>query len=133
MGQSASDTLSFYNGPTQLATDMVVGQYYTVVTVAGLNFGTYGTLQSAPLGNGTANTVGAVYLCTSVPASGTATVSPLAIPLTNAVMTNSAFAPLAAYSTGTAGFDTAGHAQALYNQVVAITDALRALGIVRSA
>ena len=138
MGQSASDTILFYNGPVQQATDMVVGQYYTIVAPAGLTWSSYGTLQAAPLGTGVANGVGAVYLCTSAPTSGSGTVTPLAIPLTNAALTNSAFAPMTGVYSGLTsttpfGFDSLAHAQALVNQVAAIDGALKALGLIRSA
>jgi len=67
LGQSVTDTITFYQGGLQLANTMVANQYYTIASVGGVNFGSYGTLQTNQ-GIGVANTVGAVYL-----ASGPAT------------------------------------------------------------
>lgn len=222
VGQSPTDTITFFGNTMQLASKMVAGAYYTVGTVGGVNFGTYGTLQAAPNGNGVANTAGSVYLATgpatlvagstgasasfannaagigvmtlTVAATGgtafpivgqvvtsaglptgglivvailtgannavsstyllsgaTGTVGAAAITLSqaayvdplsiaqatslnpytpNPILVNPNTAPLAAYVTGTAGLDTAAHMQALYNQVVAITQALLAVGII---
>lgn len=68
LGTNANDGIFFYQGGSQLASCMVANQYYNVLAVGGVNFGSYGTLQAAPNGTGVANTVGAVYL-----ASGPAT------------------------------------------------------------
>jgi hypothetical protein len=68
LGLNASDPIFFYQGGSQLASCMVANQYYTIQAVGGVNFGTYGTLQAAPIGTGVANTIGATYL-----ASGPAT------------------------------------------------------------
>lgn len=64
VGNGIVDTVTFYNTSQQLANKMVANQYYTVTAVGGVNFGSYGTLQAVPFGNGVANTVGAVYLAT---------------------------------------------------------------------
>lgn len=68
VGLNANDPITFYLGGQQLASAMVANQYYTIQSVGGVTFGSYGTLQAAPIGTGVANTVGAVYL-----ASGPAT------------------------------------------------------------
>ena len=221
VGQSITDTITFYGEGQQLANLMVANQYYSIAAVGGVNYGTTGTLQAAPLGNGVANTVGAVYLATgpatlvagstgasasfannaagigvmtlTVAATGGLTfpivgqvvagaglplgglivvagitgannavsstyllsgatgtiageaitlsqaayVDPLPIPqassatpyLPNPIMVNPNFAPLIAYAAGTAAYATAAQAQALYQQVQAITAALLAVGI----
>jgi hypothetical protein len=61
--------------------------------------------------------------------SQAAYVTPAPLAQTSPILSNPAFGPLAAYSGGTAGLDTAAHMQALYNQVVAITNALTAIGM----
>jgi hypothetical protein len=68
LGANANDPITFFLGGNQVASVMVANQYYTIASVGGVNFGSYGTLQAAPIGTGVANTVGAVYL-----ASGPAT------------------------------------------------------------
>ena len=68
VGTNLTDTAIFWGTGNSLATKMVANNYYAINQLGGVNFGSYGTLQAAPLGNGVANTVGAVYL-----ASGPAT------------------------------------------------------------
>ena len=68
LGANANDPITFFLGGNQLASVMVANQYYTIASVGGVNYGSYGTLQASPVGTGVANTVGAVYL-----ASGPAT------------------------------------------------------------
>jgi len=130
LGQSNTDTITFFQGGSQLCTAMVVNQYYTVLAVNGLNFGTYGTLQTNQ-GTGVANTVGAVYLCTSVPASGTALVAPLPLAQNSSILTNTAFVPLATQTatSGGYGFPSAATFNAFQAQVIALNAALLALGL----
>jgi len=108
----------------------------TVVTGAGLPAT---GLQIVQLLSGVAGAVSSTYLMSA--ATGTvaaeavtmyqaALVNPLPLAQTSVISQNPAFAPLAAYATGTAGYDTAAHAQALYNQVQAITAVLLAAGLI---
>jgi hypothetical protein len=216
LGLNVNDGITFYGGGSQLASAMIANQYYQIQAVGGVNFGSYGTLQTIingiPLAVTTANTVGAIYLASgpatlvagptgasasfannaagigvmtitvaptggtsvvigtvvtgsSLPATGlqivsllsgtmgavsstyllsaatgtvaaeavtmyqAALVNPLPLNQNNVIAQNPAFAPLAAYSGGTAGFDTAAHAQAFYNQVVALNALCLALGL----
>ncbi len=126
----ASDQLNFFNGAALAAANMVVGQYYTVVTNGNATWASYGTLQTT-IGNGLSQTPGAVYLCTSVPpTSVTGTVSALPIGLTSSILTNTAFLGLTAGQTGyTAGW-TAVSFNAVIAQVAAINSALQALGLI---
>jgi hypothetical protein len=131
LGSGTADAVGFFYGAPQTAPNMVVGQTYTIVTLGNTTFSSYASLVS-----GTANTVGAVILCTSVPASGqTGTVFPQPLLQTSAILTNTALYPLPAtcYSGLTSstpfGFSTLANAQALVAQVQAITSALVALGL----
>jgi len=135
---SATDALLFFNSATQLATAMVVGQFYTVVTVGTTNFGTYGTLQTN-VGSGVANTVGAVYKCTSNPATGTGTVTPTyGLSQAGTILTNASFAviPATAYSgltnTTPYGFSSLANAQAVVAFCQALQNALLALNLINS-
>ena len=67
VGTNLTDTAAFWGIGNSLATKMVANNYYAINQVGGVNFGSYGTLQTNQ-GTGVANTVGAVYL-----ASGPAT------------------------------------------------------------
>jgi hypothetical protein len=67
VGTNLTDTATFWGTGNSLATKMVANNYYAINQLGGVNFGTYGTLQTNQ-GTGIANTIGAVYL-----ASGPAT------------------------------------------------------------